>query len=336
MNSIQFCNKNEIKDLQNFIKKNWNKNHILTSNSHILEFQHKNKDIYNFVISRNHDNIINGILGFIPNSQFDKTTNESKLLWLALWKVNEDLAAPGLGVSLLKFLEDKINPDVICVVGLNENVKKIYETLGFQTDKMNHFYFLNESFSSYKIIKNPPKNSKNYPFEDKLKNISYKKIDIDDVDENLFYFSKYKSRSYFYNRYINHPIYNYIFLGVFSDRKLEVVFIVRKIDILNSSCLRIIDIIGNIKCKINLSEIFKSILKKYNCEYIDCLNSGIKKEYFKKLGFSLKNNKTVIPEYFEPFERKNVDIHIAYKPKINDLIIYKGDGDQDRPNKISN
>ena len=73
MNSINFCDKNEIKDLQNFIKKNWNKNHILNSNNNILEFQHRNKDIYNFVISRNQDNIINGILGFIPNSQFDLT-----------------------------------------------------------------------------------------------------------------------------------------------------------------------------------------------------------------------------------------------------------------------
>ena len=104
----------------------------------------------------------------------------------------------------------------------------------------------------------------------------------------------------------------------------------------DSSCLRIIDIIGNIKCGINLSGVLSSLLINYDCEYIDCLNSGIEEKYFKELGFSLKNNQTIIPEYFEPFVRKNIDIYIAYRPKINNFIIYKGDGDQDRPNEIRN
>ena len=116
---------------------------------------------------------------------------------------------------------------------------------------------------------------------------------------------------------------------------MEIVFIVRKINIIDSSCLRIVDIIGNIKCNINLNKSLQSLLSQHSCEYIDCLNSGIKEKYFNKLGFSLKNNRTVIPEYFEPFVRKNIDIYIAYKPKLKDFVVYKGDGDQDRPNKIS-
>ena len=36
------------------------------------------------------------------------------------------------------------------------------------------------------------------------------------------------------------------------------------------------------------------------------------------------------------FVRKNIDIYLAYRPKINNFIIYKGDGDQDRPNEIRN
>ena len=336
MSSIKFCTKKDIKDLQNFIKKNWSKDHILSVDNSILEFQHKDRDKYNFVISRNQQNIINGILGFIPNYQFEKSNNKPKLLWLALWKVNENLASPGLGLSLLNFLVFNIKPDVICVVGLNENVKKIYEVLGYQTDKMNHFYFLNKSFNSFEIIKNPPKNLKCDSLEYNLKNMSYKKISIDHIDNDLFDFSKYKSKSYFYNRYVVHPIYNYMFFGIFNNKKLEVVFVVRKIDILNASCLRIIDVVGDIKCKIDLSEVFNSILEKYHCEYIDCLNIGIDEKYFEKLGFSLKDDKTIIPEYFEPFERKNVNMYVAYKPKITNFIIYKGDGDQDRPNKLNN
>ena len=336
MNSINFCKNKDIKDLKCFIKKNWQDDHILCSDSSILEFQHKGKEKYNFVISRNKKNIINGVLGFIPNNHFDQKLNKANLIWLALWKVDEELASPGLGLSLLKYLENETNPDIICVVGLNKDVKKIYEVLGYHTDKMNHFYFLNNACQSYKIIKNFPENINNNSHPNDLKNVSLKEIDFDDIDEDLFDSLEYKSKSYFFNRYALHPVYNYLVLGIFHNKKIEVVFIARKVDTADSSCLRIIDIIGNIKCGMNLSGVLSNLLDNYNCEYIDCLNSGIEEKYFKELGFSLKNNQTIIPEYFEPFVRKNIDIYLAYRPKINNFIIYKGDGDQDRPNEIRN
>ena len=72
-----------------------------------------------------------------------------------------------------------------------------------------------------------------------------------------------------------------------------------------------------------------------NSEYIDCLNYGINDDVFKKIGFNKVdiNNQTV-PIYFEPFERKNVEIKFSYISNYNDFLIFKGDGDQDRPNII--
>ena len=53
------------------------------------------------------------------------------------------------------------------------------------------------------------------------------------------------------------------------------------------------------------------------------------------MGFLEKNNDhEVIPNYFEPFLKKNVSIEFAYKAKENNYAIFKADSDQDRPNKI--
>jgi hypothetical protein len=39
----------------------------------------------------------------------------------------------------------------------------------------------------------------------------------------------------------------------------------------------------------------------------------------------------IIPNYFEPFEQKNVKIELAYKADFP-YVAFKGDSDQDRPN----
>ncbi|EOW3520763.1 hypothetical protein ACOWVB_000374 [Campylobacter coli] len=54
------------------------------------------------------------------------------------------------------------------------------------------------------------------------------------------------------------------------------------------------------------------------------------------MGFNLKKqeDKNIIPNYFEPFEKKNILIKFAYKTKVNNYAIFKGDSDQDRPSVL--
>ena len=46
----------------------------------------------------------------------------------------------------------------------------------------------------------------------------------------------------------------------------------------------------------------------------------------------------VIPNYFEPFEQKNIDIKFAYKTaqSLPPVRLFKADGDQDRPSELNN
>ena len=43
----------------------------------------------------------------------------------------------------------------------------------------------------------------------------------------------------------------------------------------------------------------------------------------------------IVPKYFEPFEKKNINLDFAYKVNSKSLyFIFKGDSDQDRPSYI--
>ena len=70
-------------------------------------------------------------------------------------------------------------------------------------------------------------------------------------------------------------------------------------------------------------------------EYIDFMCFGFDGEFLKNAGFqkiNIDNNNLIIPNYFSPFIRKNIKINFFADTKhIDQLRIFKADGDQDRP-----
>ena len=82
-------------------------------------------------------------MGFIKNSHFDNAIKKSDIVWLALWAVNEEQAPPGLGILMLKKLENKFNDISIGVLGINKSHPQIYKALNYVTSKMNHYFVAN-------------------------------------------------------------------------------------------------------------------------------------------------------------------------------------------------
>lgn len=333
MNHITFCLEKDINDLKAFLNEKWQENHILTQDDSLLNFQHKNKNIYHFVISRNEYNKINGVLGFIPTFQFDHTLEKDSCVWLAIWKVDEDICSPGLGIVLIKWLEETLSPKFIGTVGQNFEVNKLYEILGFYTGEMNHYYFADKDCEKYKIAKNIDKNTISKISDNAL---DIRNINFDDIDDDIFICLPTKTKSYVKNRFLKHPSYNYLFHGIKIKEKLKVLIVARIVNVGNSSCLRIVDMFGSYSDIENYQLDLQALVKKYNCEYIDCLNYGIPEKFFTNWGFNLKEGKVIIPEYFEPFIQKNKKIYFSYKPKVNQYTVFKADCDQDRPNILIN
>ena len=79
----------------------------------------------------------------------------------------------------------------------------------------------------------------------------------------------------------------------------------------------------------------QELLISEKSEYIDFYQYGISKNTFRNSGFiDVEKTKIIVPNYFEPFIKKNINLNFAYKSSIKNRKIYffKGDGDQDRPN----
>lgn len=116
---------------------------------------------------------------------------------------------------------------------------------------------------------------------------------------------------------------------------MEAVIVMRRITVNDSQVLRIVDYIGNKQALQYLYGEFRRLMND-QVEYIDFYCYGFDRTILSRAGFIRReeNDCNIIPNYFEPFLQKNVDIW--FNSTCEGITICKADADQDRPNIISN
>ena len=333
---IRLCRISEFNRISKFINNFWKKNHIFVKNKKLFYWQHKQFNQINFLIAEHKKTKnIHGILGLVSKNFFRYSKIRKKDdIWIAIIKVEKSFNTPrGLGTSLIKFLVKKYEPKTLSALGISKEIVRLYEFLGFKIDNLKQFYIKNYFIKKFKIaqfekntkIKEIPKNS----------NFNLNKVSKVYLERNKKIINKLdtdKNYSYLKKRFIDHPIYKYIFFSITKNGQIFSLFIARILRVKKSKCLRIIDII-NLDKSLKIEFQFLEYMKKNNFEYIDLIYFGSRKKILTKIGFKEKNNKMILPNYFEPFFKENITTLIAYLSKKY-FEIFKADSDLDRPSKI--
>ena len=111
---ITFAATRDTGDIMDFIDREWRKGHILAQDRAFFTWMYApaGDGRVNFVISRNENGEIDGLLGFIP---YDR---EGKQISLALWKALKS-AGGMVGMGMLAFLEKELQPQVIATRWVN-------------------------------------------------------------------------------------------------------------------------------------------------------------------------------------------------------------------------
>lgn len=338
---VHICRKEEIEEVILFINEYWQKDHILTKSRELLNWQHydKKNERYNFVIAKSRkNNEIHGLIGFIISNIYDEDII-SPIRWGAIWKIREDVAPKGLGLYLKGYMEMEIPVEYIGGVGLSKYSKKIDEKLGEHMGKLEQYYVVNPNFKEYVLIDNPE--LPDMSIVNVNSNKKFTRINEDEFIETAKflkgYIMPYKSIQYYVNRYYRHPIYHYEFIKVSNGVYVEAVFVYRRCMVERKSNAFIVDYIGQVNAFEGCYNLFVELMKNSNIEHISFPCKGFSKEMMLKAGFLLRDDTQVIlPVYYEPFVRCNVelDYHFWTKNSYKDIIIVKGDADQDRPNRL--
>ena len=328
---FRIAKSSDIKNIMKFIKNHWDKNHILSKNFNFFCYEYKNKNNVNFILAFNNKKKLEGIMGFIL---YSKKINH---VCGSIACVSKNSKRPMLGVELMKKMLEIIKPKSYCGIGTNPQtmaplMKKIFKR---HVGIMSHYYILNDNFKNYKISK--------IFYKKKTKNVDKKNLELIEINDFKYLLKTFdlkknftnlpqKDEEYLKKRYFKHPIFKYKFFLLKTKLNIFKSFLVtREINLKKRKILRIIDFRGKVN---DLSFINKSLIRilyQNRYEYIDLLCSGLSAKIIKKSGFIKKkiNDKNIIPVYFDPYLKKNINIWFE-KSKKN-LILFKGDADADRP-----
>ena len=324
--------KKEIPLIMKFIKNYWKKKHILGLDRKFFEYEFSSKDKVNFTIALNKkNNQLASIQGFIPYSENKKYLHICGSITL----IKPDIKVPFLGIETMKKMLKITKPFSYCGIGTDPITMKplVEKFFNRHTGKMRHYYYLNENIKKFKIanIKNKfnQKPSKEKVLYEEILNFKdlKNKIKFNKKFENL----PLKSSKYIKKRYFNHPKYKYKFFVI--EKKNLLIARETCLKKYNRKILSFVDYIGIVSKLSKINNLLRNLINDENYEYIDLLCSKNISNILLKSGFKIKlsNDKNIIPIYFSPFIKKNVDIF--YETSDKKMLFFKADADQDRPNR---
>lgn len=337
---IDYVPKKDVDKLVHFLKYHWKEDHVFVKSRALLDFQHYNKDLdgYTFVVAENQETgEYDALEGYIPTYLYDDNLKEEGDYWSALWKRREDKDPKELGfIGIQVHMRQMKLPNFHSLGSVNPSdfAKRVHRGLNAVMEDMLQYYILNDRINDFKIAGNVSLVKGNVQSDNTYKLKFTEDNDWDKLSIKGCY-HPLKTLEFFKNRYEKHPIYKYSFINIYYQEELVTIFATRVINVNGSSCIRIVDVLGKVP-EANIKQQLLGILYEANAEYIDVLNWGIPKMTFEKMGFDILNvnGSLIIPNYFEPFEQRNVVFKMVYNGVYKDYVVFKGDADYDRPNVL--
>lgn len=326
---IRYATYKDIPAIKKFIDQNWKKNHILVQENGLFEWQYTS-DKLDFVLGIDDMGKIQGMLGFIS---YDDT--EERDIATSMWKANSGTGF--LGIKLLMFILSNEPHRTLFSPGINVRTSGgIYKRLQIQTGRMNQWYRLRK-LDSYTVAKIKDIDIPKYKINENAKFVRYDSFKMFQEDFNFDkYVSKecipYKSITYLKRRYFEHPSYGYLTYGIKQNGIETNALIVLRIQECNGSAvLRFVDCIGNLEALGSITVFLDQLLIELDAEYVDMYEKGLSGEMLHDAGWmKLDDTPNIIPNYFSPYEQRNVDVN--YCTTDENIVLFRGDGDQDRPN----
>jgi len=319
--------------IMKFIDDFWKKNHILAQNEEFFLYEFQEGTNLNIIIAKESDN--NEIVGFL--GYFYYNSNALPNMAGSIWKIHPEIEDQLIGIKIRNFFVKNIQHDFFATPGPGPHMKPVYKILRMSWQRMEQFYIANNNIEKFKLIKNPKirKFDKTY-----TKNISIEKIStILDIKDYIFdeEIVPLKDKNYINKRYLNHPIYKYDVFVVKQGTKIMNIFVGRKVNFQVTQAYRLVDFIGDTNLVKDIGTFLYDFIHFNNFEYIDFIAHGYDANSLYDAGFEkldLDSDKTIVPNYFEPFVQKNVPIYCVADKTDKIYRQHKADGDMDRPSSV--
>jgi len=333
--TIDRCAERDLGDVVRFLDEHWKRGHALVASRRLLDWQYRNADrTYSFIVARA-GGAVAGLLGYIATRRYDPALARDNVVWLTTWRVRDDAGIAGLGIAMLQRLSALEPHAAIGAVGFNAATRPIYEALGFRVGELQHYAVANPvrreaalaSFVERQAIE-PPRSA----ITTRALTSAVEFERLGEIDANVV---PRKTPRYFHARYACHPLYAYRVLAIEEGGRTVGLLAARVAEHDGHRAVRIVDVAGPPDAVAGLAAVARALAQANDADYADVYNAGIDPALFARGGFTRidPDGADVVPDHFEPFERRNVRLWFAMKG-AGAPVLFKADGDQDRPSVV--
>lgn len=330
MIQIRQAKYNDIPLIMQFIDEHWKKGHIMGNDRTMFEFQHvRNGEVFYIIAQDDEDKQIYGAMGYIPMME-----QEWPCMSTVMIRSLENPEKRMLGEEIARFFEKNMKCYNVFSVGVERRYAKAICSMGGIVKRLDHYYRLGRvkkfqiaSIAHYEQIKIKQDGAVLIPLE--TADDFVQKVDLNEIYKDY----PRRSPAYIKHRYYEHPYFEYKIWGILYNREVKSAIVMREEEWMGARVLRIVDFFGRDSDLSYVGKEFDRLLQIGEYEYIDFYCYGIEDKILENAGFTKRSetDSNIIPNYFDPFVQENVEIYF-YTWFLQGIHVYRGFGDQDRPN----
>jgi len=253
-------------------------------------------------------------------------------VWVSVWVAAK--SHNGVGLELMNALPGLLNADVVACNNIRPNTCTFYQFLGWKAERLPHYYRLGRRRAYY--LAKPLR----YSLPPVQRDLGLAKIesaaDLIPLGMPATPHTPRKDVWYMRRRYFHYPHFKYDVWAAQENGKLLAYVVTRTVTAQETGCaavVRLVDFIGEDSVLPRIGAALDAILNHAGAEYMDCYNAGIPADVWLAAGFTerVEGDGCIIPNYLTPPVHENTEYYY-FTNKPESFVLFKADGDQDRPN----
>lgn len=321
--TLRLARPEEAERVIGFINENFDWKLPLVNLPEYFNFYYRNGDALQYALAEENGQLL-AVAGYIR-------ANESPApdIWVSVWVAKK--GHNGVGLDLMNALPRLTGASVVACNNIRPKTMAFYRFLGWHADRVPHFYRLSgqEKYTLARVT-----DLTVLPVSGDL---TLERVNSPEQLAELGLpetpHTPKKDLWYLIRRYFAFP---HLIYNVYCARENGVTLACLVARVVDSGCgkvLRIVDFIGRDETLPRLGKAIDGLLHAAGAEYAECYCAGIPAEVFAAAGFCERDegSENILPNYLTPPLFENTEYYY-FTSNPDQFVLFKADGDQDRPN----